>query len=52
MFSLRSFSNNILSFRYDCLDRKVLEAMLKQILIHLLLALAFLHSECYIIYIG
>ncbi|TAQ86917.1 hypothetical protein B7494_g4749 [Chlorociboria aeruginascens] len=38
-------SNDILSLRYARPDRKLPEAMLKQILIHLLLALDFLHSE-------
>ena len=45
-------SNDILSLRYASPDHKLPEAMLKQILIHLLLALEFLHSECYIIYTG
>ncbi|KAI0431806.1 CMGC protein kinase [Xylaria sp. FL1042] len=43
-------SNDILSLRYTRPDRKLPEAMLKQILIHLLLALDFLHSECHIIH--
>ncbi|KAF1848400.1 kinase-like protein [Cucurbitaria berberidis CBS 394.84] len=43
-------SNNILSLRYTRPDRKLPETMLKQILIHLLLALDFLHSECHIIH--
>ncbi|CZT11199.1 related to protein kinase [Rhynchosporium graminicola] len=43
-------SNDILSLRYARSDRKLPEAMLKQILIHLLLALDFLHSECHIIH--
>jgi hypothetical protein len=41
-----------LSLRYTRPDRKLPEAMLKQILIHLLLALDFLHSECHIIHTG
>ena len=45
-------SNDILSLRYTHPDRKLPEAMLKQILIHLLLALDFLHSECHIIHTG
>jgi serine/threonine protein kinase len=45
-------SNDILSLRYTHSDRKLPEAMLKQILIHLLLALDFLHSECHIIHTG
>ena len=45
-------SNDILSLRYTRSDRKLPEAMLKQILIHLLLALDFLHSECHIIHTG
>ena len=45
-------SNDILSLRYTRPDRKMPEAMLKQILIHLLLALDFLHSECHIIHTG
>jgi len=45
-------SNDILSLRYNRPDRKLPEAMLKQILIHLLLALDFLHSECHIIHTG
>ncbi|KAG9229312.1 hypothetical protein BJ875DRAFT_344839, partial [Amylocarpus encephaloides] len=44
-------SNDILSLRYTRLDRKLPEEMLEQILIYLLLALDFLHSECYIIHI-
>ncbi|RFU35784.1 hypothetical protein B7463_g585, partial [Scytalidium lignicola] len=43
-------SNDILSLRYVHPDQKMPEAMLKQILIHLLLALDFLHSECHIIH--
>lgn len=43
-------SNDILSLRYTRPDRKLPEAILKQILIHLLLALDFLHSECHIIH--
>ncbi|KAI0112396.1 CMGC protein kinase [Nemania sp. FL0031] len=43
-------SNDILSLRYALPDRKMPEAMLKQILIHLLLALDFLHDECHIIH--
>ncbi|CZT52872.1 uncharacterized protein RSE6_14267 [Rhynchosporium secalis] len=43
-------SNDILSLRYTRSDRKLPEAILKQILIHLLLALDFLHSECHIIH--
>ncbi|KAH8162416.1 hypothetical protein CIB48_g5836 [Xylaria polymorpha] len=43
-------SNDILSLRYTRPDRKLPEAMLKQILIHLLLALDFLHSECHTIH--
>jgi len=45
-------SNDILSLRYTRPDRKMPEAMLKQILIHLLLALDFLHTECHIIHTG
>ncbi|PQE03855.1 CMGC SRPK kinase protein [Rutstroemia sp. NJR-2017a BBW] len=45
-------SNDILNLRYAHPDRKLPEAMLKQILIHLLLALDYLHSECYIIHTG
>ena len=45
-------SNDILSLRYIRPDRKMPEAMLKQILIHLLLALDFLHCECHIIHTG
>ena len=45
-------SNDILSLRYTRPDRKLPEAILKQILIHLLLALDFLHSECHIIHTG
>ena len=45
-------SNDILSLRYTRPDRKLPEAMLKQILIHLLLALDFLHNECHIIHTG
>ena len=45
-------SNDILSLRYARSDRKVPEPALKQILIHLLLALDFLHSECHIIHTG
>ena len=45
-------SNDILSLRYTRPDCKLPEAMLKQILIHLLLALDFLHSECHIIHTG
>ena len=45
-------SNDILSLRYTRLDRTLPEAMVKQILIHLLLALDFLHSECHIIHTG
>lgn len=41
-------SNDILSLRYTRPDHKLPEAMLRQILIHLLLALDFLHSECHI----
>lgn len=43
-------SNDILSLRYTRPDRKLPEAMLRQFLIHLLLALDFLHSECHIIH--
>ncbi|KKZ62424.1 hypothetical protein EMCG_03164 [[Emmonsia] crescens] len=43
-------SNDILSLRYTRPDCKLPEVMLKQILIHLLLALDFLHSECHIIH--
>ncbi|OJD11042.1 CMGC/SRPK protein kinase [Emergomyces pasteurianus Ep9510] len=43
-------SNDILSLRYTRSDCKLPEVMLKQILIHLLLALDFLHSECHIIH--
>jgi serine/threonine-protein kinase SRPK3 len=45
-------SNDILGLRYNRPDRKLPEAMLKQILIHLLLALDFLHSECHVIHTG
>jgi hypothetical protein len=45
-------SNDILSLRYALPDRKMPEAMLKQTLIHLLLALDFLHDECHIIHTG
>jgi serine/threonine-protein kinase SRPK3 len=45
-------SNDILSLRYAHPDRKLPEAMLRQFLIHLLLALDFLHSECHIIHTG
>ncbi|OWP03874.1 hypothetical protein B2J93_1632 [Marssonina coronariae] len=45
-------SNDILSLWYTRSDRKLPKAMLKQILIHLLLALDFLHSECHIIHTG
>jgi serine/threonine-protein kinase SRPK3 len=45
-------SNDILSLWYTRLDCKLPEVMLKQILIHLLLALDFLHSECHIIHTG
>lgn len=45
-------SNDILSLRYTRPDCKLPEVMLKQILIHLLLALDFLHSECHIIHTG
>ncbi|OBT66137.1 hypothetical protein VE03_05141 [Pseudogymnoascus sp. 23342-1-I1] len=43
-------SNDILSLRRMHPDRQVTEALLKQILIHLLLALDFLHTECHIIH--
>ncbi|OBT81165.1 hypothetical protein VE02_10210 [Pseudogymnoascus sp. 03VT05] len=43
-------SNDILSLRYTRPDCRLPEVMLKQILIHLLLALDFLHSECHIIH--
>ncbi|KAI9827058.1 MAG: hypothetical protein M1819_007050 [Sarea resinae] len=43
-------SNDILILRYIRPDRKLPEAFLKQVLIHLLLALDFLHSECHIIH--
>ncbi|KAK2804903.1 hypothetical protein FQN50_006410 [Emmonsiellopsis sp. PD_5] len=43
-------SNDILSLRHTHPDRKLPEVMLRQILIHLLLALDFLHSECHIIH--
>lgn len=45
-------SNDILSLRYTHPDRQLTEAFLKQILIQLLVALDFLHSECHIIHIG
>ncbi|OBT55273.1 hypothetical protein VE04_05372 [Pseudogymnoascus sp. 24MN13] len=43
-------SNDILSLRYTHPDRQFPEASLKQILIHLLLALDFLHTECHTIH--
>jgi serine/threonine-protein kinase SRPK3 len=45
-------SNDILSLQYTRPDCKLPEVMLKQILIHLLLSLDFLHSECHIIHTG
>ena len=45
-------SNNLLSLRYLSPARKSSEVYLKQILIHLLLALDFLHSECHIVHTG
>jgi serine/threonine-protein kinase SRPK3 len=44
--------NDILSLRYAHPDLKFTEAFLKQILVHLLLALDFLHDECHIIHTG
>ncbi|OBT45440.1 hypothetical protein VE00_04531 [Pseudogymnoascus sp. WSF 3629] len=43
-------SNDILSLRYTHPARQFPEALLKQFLIHLLLALDFLHTECHIIH--
>jgi serine/threonine-protein kinase SRPK3 len=45
-------SNDILSLRYTHPARQFPEALLKQFLIHLLLALDFLHTECHIIHTG
>lgn len=45
-------SNDILSLRYAHPDRQLPEAMLRQFLIHLLLSLDFLHTECHIIHTG
>jgi serine/threonine-protein kinase SRPK3 len=45
-------SNDILSLRHLSPDRKLPELLLKQFLVHFLLALDFLHSECHIIHTG
>ena len=45
-------SNDILSLRYMSPDRKLPEEFLRQIIIHLLLTLDFLHDECHIIHTG
>ncbi|KAF2754655.1 kinase-like protein [Pseudovirgaria hyperparasitica] len=43
-------SNDILNLRHIHPDRKMPEALLRSILLHLLLALDFLHSECHVIH--
>lgn len=45
-------SNDILTLRYHSRDRRLPEATLKQFLMHLLLAVDYLHRVCHVIHTG